>query len=54
METVQGHGATYKIELEEDGWWTIYKVHPETFRLVPVIQAADRDHAIAYIEKEGV
>lgn len=50
METISGHGAIFKIKQEQDGWWSIYKVHPVTYELIPVIQAADREHALAYID----
>lgn len=50
METIYGNGLTFKIKQEDDGWWSIYRVHDETFELIPLIQAADREHALFYIE----
>lgn len=50
METVHGHGCTFKIHQEDDGWWSIYRVHDVTFELIPVIQAADKEHAMSYID----
>lgn len=49
METIYGHGATFEIEQESDGWWSIYRVNDETRKLKPIIQAKDREHALSYI-----
>ena len=50
METIYGHGLTFKIKQENDGWWSVYRVNDVTFELQPVIQAKDREHALSYIE----
>ncbi|MGN0476717.1 MAG: hypothetical protein ACI4HM_05180 [Ruminococcus sp.] len=50
METIYGHGATFKINQEIDGWWNIYRVNEVTYELVPLIQAKDREHALSYID----
>lgn len=50
METICGHGLTFKIKQEDDGWWSIYRVDDDTLELIPLIQAADREHALSYIE----
>ena len=49
METIYGHGMTFKIKQEEDGWWSIYEVYEATGELVPRIQAKDRAHALHWI-----
>lgn len=51
METIYGHGATFKIKQEQDGWWSIYRVHDFTHELIPMIQAKDRNHALSYIDR---
>lgn len=50
METIYGHGATFKIKQESDGWWSIYRVNDETHELEPLIQAKDREHALSFID----
>ena len=50
METIYGHGATFKIKQENDGWWSVYEVNDETHELEPKIQAKDREHALSYID----
>lgn len=50
METIYGHGLTFKIEQGADGWWSVYRVHEVTRELIPVIQAKDKAHALSYIE----
>ena len=51
METLYGHGATFKIKQEQDGWWSIYREHDFTRELIPMIQAKDRNHALSYIDR---
>ena len=51
METIYGHGATFKIKQEKDGWWSIYRVHDFTRELIPMIQAKDMNHALSYIDR---
>lgn len=50
MEIIYGHGATFKIKQENDGWWSVYLVNDETHELEPKIQAKDREHALSYID----
>lgn len=50
MEIIYGHGATFKIKQESDGWWSIYRVNDFTYELEPLIQARDREHALSYID----
>lgn len=50
METIYGHGATFKIKQESDGWWSVYRVNDVTQELIPKIQAKDREHALSYID----
>jgi hypothetical protein len=50
METIYGNGATFKINQESDGWWSIYRVNNFTYELEPLIQAKDREHALSYID----
>lgn len=51
MELVHGIGADYKIRQEQDGWWSVYRIHEFTHELISVIQASDKAHALSYISR---
>ncbi|WP_035293807.1 hypothetical protein [Clostridium sp. KNHs214] len=44
------NGFTYKLEQENDNWWSIYKYNDDTGEYYPQLQAKDLKHAQSWCD----
>ena len=46
------NGLTFKLEQEEDGWWSIYRLNEYIGKYIPQLQAKDLEHAQNYCDMQ--